>query len=105
MNSRNAYGRPPDSPTGADEAGINMIDMQVHGAKVHALQVIHALALEISTRMKLSSKGSVLAVANRITGRKDRYKLRGLISMVEHMHTLDPSWEPSDRIKRALISK
>lgn len=81
---------------------MGSIDMQVHGRKVHALQVVHALSLEINTGMKLSSKGSVLAVSNRILGRNDRRKVAALIAMVEHLMSLDPTWSPSARVAAAI---
>jgi hypothetical protein len=80
---------------------MSSIDMQVHGRKVHALQVIHGLSLEINTGMRLSSKGSVVAVANRITGRNDRSKKTALRAMIALMSELDPTWTASDRVAKA----
>jgi len=75
------------------------------GAGVHMfryLQLIHGLALEINSGMKLSSRGSVMNAAKEVCGSPKRTKRGVLADMVKFMRTQDPSYTPSDRVAKAL---
>jgi hypothetical protein len=72
--------------------------------KFTALQVVHALALEVGTGMKISRHGSALQAAkiHKIVPETCRSKKTALKLAVEHMKTLDPDYEPKGSVKLAL---
>ena len=54
-------------------------------AQFHRLQLMHALALEIKTGLKMSSRGSVMAQVNREYGTSFRTKKAALVFMEERV--------------------
>lgn len=83
---------------------MTMITGKENIRKFVVLQVIHGLALEVGTGMKLSRHGSALQAAKiqQVVPETCRSKKTALKLSVEHMKTLDPDYEPSPIIKRAL---
>lgn len=73
-------------------------------AKFRALQIVHALALEVGTGMQISRGGSALKAAKMqgIVPQNCRTKKAALVLAVEHMKTLDPGYEPKGSVKLAL---
>lgn len=53
----------------------------------NGLRVASALALEITTGMKMSSRGSAMLTANRISGSDKRTKRGALIELVAHIES------------------
>ena len=72
--------------------------------KFTVLQVVHALALEVGTGMKISRHGSALQAAKiqKVVPDTCRSKKAALKLAVEHMKTLDPGYEPRGSVKLAL---
>jgi len=70
--------------------------------KFHVLQVIHGLALEISTGMKLSRGGSLIKVAKQCGYTQKQTKVGALLDCVQLMTTLDPEYVVSERVSKAL---
>lgn len=72
--------------------------------KATVVQVIYALALEVGTGMKVSSRMSALQAAKlqRVVPETCRSKKAALKLAVEHMKGLDPTWEPKASVKLAL---
>lgn len=71
-------------------------------AKFRITQVMHGLALEINTGMRLSNRGSVMNVARDMCGSAKRTKkgvLADYIAWVEREH---PDITVSDTIRQAL---
>jgi hypothetical protein len=68
------------------------------------IQVIHALALEINTGLKLSARGSALQAAKiqRLVPETCRSKKKALEICIAEMKKKDPDYEPSPSVKRAL---
>jgi hypothetical protein len=83
---------------------MTMITGEANVRKFVVLQVIHGLALEIGTGMKLSRHGSALQAAKiqKVVPDTCRNKKNALKLSIEYMKTLDPAYEPSPIIKRAL---
>jgi hypothetical protein len=73
-------------------------------AKFRALQIVHALALEVGTGMQISRHGSALKAAKMqgIVPATCRTKKGALKLAVEYMKTLDPTYEPKGSVKLAL---
>jgi hypothetical protein len=57
--------------------------------RFHMLQVIHGLKLEVNTGMKLSSRGSVLKVAQNMYGCQSRTKAGALAEMEALLAAMD----------------
>jgi hypothetical protein len=72
--------------------------------KFVVLQVVHALALEVTTGMKISRYGSALQAAKlqAVVPERCRNKKTALKLAVDYMKKLDPDYEPSDSIKLAM---
>lgn len=72
--------------------------------KFTVLQVIHALALEIGTGMKISRHGSALQAAKlqRVVPETCRSKKAALRLAVEHMKDLDPAYVEGRTVTLAL---
>lgn len=66
------------------------------------LQIIHGLALEINTGMKLSSRGSVMLVAKAMCGSPKRTKRGVLSDFVAFTRSAYPSYESSPNVVKAL---
>lgn len=78
----------------ATESGIAMF---------RHLQLIHALALEINTGMRMSSRGSVMMTAREVCGSSKRTKKGVLGDYVKFViSTVDPDFQPAGTVKRAL---
>lgn len=72
--------------------------------KFTVLQVVHALALEVATGMKISRHGSALQAAKlqQVVPESCRSKKTALKLAVEHMKELDPGYEPKGSVRLAL---
>lgn len=72
--------------------------------KVTVLQVVHALALEVGTGMKISRHGSALQAAKlqRVVPETCRSKKAALKLAVDHMKELDPEYVPGRSVALAL---
>lgn len=72
--------------------------------KFTVLQVVHALALEVGTGMKISRHGSALQAAKlqRVVPETCRSKKTALKLAVDYMKELYPTWEVSPSIQKAL---
>jgi hypothetical protein len=72
--------------------------------KFTVLQVIHALAIEVGTGMKISRHGSALQAAKiqQVVPETCRSKKTALKLAVEYMKGLDPEYEPKGSVKLAL---
>jgi hypothetical protein len=68
------------------------------------LQVVHALALEVGTGMKISSRMSALQAAKlqRVVPETCRSKKAALKLAVEYMKGIDPEYEPKGSVALAL---
>jgi hypothetical protein len=82
------------------DGGIMVTDESV--SLYRALALGHGLALEINTGMKLSSKGSVMLAAAAFCGSTKRTKRGVLKDYVAYMKKAIPTFEPSERIVKAL---
>ena len=91
---------------GLDSAGftIDMRDAEVR-FRVHIMQCVHGLALEINSGMKLSRHGSLLKLVQSSYGVRARTKRGALVEMVALLHASDPEWVESSSVVRALVSK
>lgn len=83
---------------------MSMITGAENIRKFTVLQVVHALALEVGTGMKISRHGSALQAAKlqQVVPETCRSKKAALKLAVEHMKGLDPEWEPKASVKLAL---
>lgn len=83
---------------------MSMITGAENIRKFTVLQVIHALALEVGTGMKISRHGSALQAAKlqRVVPESCRSKKAALKLAVEYMQTLDPDYVPKGSVKLAL---
>lgn len=88
-------------PIEAGEGGTSITGDEVNLFRY--LQVMHGLALEINTGMKLSSRGSVMQVGQRICGSTKRTKKGVLRDMVAYAREQFPAWEPSASVVKALV--
>jgi hypothetical protein len=72
--------------------------------KFTVLQVVHALALEVGTGMKISRHGSALQAAKLqgVVPATCRSKKAALKLAVSYLQELDPGYEPKGRVKLAL---
>lgn len=79
-----------------------VITGETNMARFRALQVIHGLALEINSGMKLSSRGSVMKVGKQLSGSKRNTKKGVLADMVVFLQSIDPGYEPRESVTKAL---
>lgn len=72
--------------------------------KFTVLQVVHALAIEVGTGMKISRHGSALQAAKLqgVVPDTCRSKKAALKLAVKYMQDLDPGYEPKGSVKLAL---
>lgn len=72
--------------------------------KFTVLQVVHALALEVGTGMKISRHGSALQAAKlqQVVPETCRSKKAALKLAVAYMQNLDPGYEPGRSVQLAL---
>jgi hypothetical protein len=66
------------------------------------LAIAHALSLEVNTGMKMSRGVSVLAVAQRDGLTVKRTKKGALKDVIAYIQRVDPEYQPSDTIIRAM---
>lgn len=80
-----------------------VIEGETNVRMYRVLQVMHGLALEINTGMKLSSRGSVMTVARGMCGSSKRTKkgvLRDYVAWVQR--ELDPGFTPRESVAKAM---
>jgi hypothetical protein len=72
--------------------------------KFVVLQVVHALALEVGTGMKISRHGSALQAAKLqgVVPETCRNKKTALKLAVDHMKELEPNYQPTASVKLAM---
>jgi len=72
--------------------------------KFTVLQVVHALALEVGTGMKISRHGSALQAAKlqQVVPQTCRSKKTALKLAVAYLQEIDPGYEPKGSVKLAL---
>lgn len=66
------------------------------------LQVLHGLAMEINTGMSVSSRGSIMLLAREMCGTSKRTKKGVLRDYVKWVQSWHPTFEASDRVKKAM---
>jgi hypothetical protein len=84
---------------------MTMITGEQNIRTFHYLQLIHGLALEINTGMKLSSRGSVMVAAKKVSGSDKQTKRGVLLDMVRFTMSEDIRYVASDRVLKALAHK
>lgn len=73
-----------------------------HIEMFRVLHVMHGLALEINTGMKLSARGSVMLVAREMCGSAKRTKKGVLRDYVAWVQTFRPEFTPQSRVTQAM---
>ncbi len=84
---------------------INDGGMTITGEHIplfRAMQVMHGLALEINSGLKLSNRGSVMLIARGMCGSAKRTKKGVLADYVKWFRASNPAWEPSGSVAKAL---
>lgn len=89
-------------PVTTNSAGTTITGESI--AHFHVMQVISALAMEVSTGMKLSNRGSVLTVAKNLGLTTKRTKKGALKDAVAWAEENIPNYEAPARVKKALES-
>ncbi len=89
----------------SDNDGPLVITGQQNIQAFQYLRVMHGLALEINTGMKVSSRGSTMNYAKEICGSPKRTKRGVLVDYIAWFRAnVDADYEPSKSIARAYLS-